>query len=220
MKQSAAGKLWEDEDFEGQKMDAFCKEIQMALEEEVREPQEPVRILRLWMEQWELKKIGLQGNHLLEARLMCKYEGLKFCDIDEGNRVMTVHGMMFVKQRGNNAYHMFACLAMTLPLEIMTMQMILTGSSGKSTRICMIVCGLIMRRRNEREIMSRYSTKGMIVRARFNINCNVMVIHVHPCSTSAPIASQEIYLQAILLAHPPNRLARRKNILNSYVCGQ
>ena len=62
MKLSAAGKLWEDEDFEGLKMDAFCKEIQMSLEEEVGEPEEPVRILRLWKEQWELKKIGPQGN--------------------------------------------------------------------------------------------------------------------------------------------------------------
>ncbi len=30
----------------------------------------------------------------------------------------------------------------------------------------MIVCGLIMRRRRGREIMTRYSTKGMIVRVR------------------------------------------------------
>jgi len=44
-----------------------------------------VRILRLWKEKWELKKIGPQGNQLLEARLMSKYGGLKLCDIDEGN---------------------------------------------------------------------------------------------------------------------------------------
>jgi hypothetical protein len=110
MKLSAAGKLWEDKDFEGLKMDAFCKEIQMSLEEEVGEPEEPVQILRLWKEQWELKKIGPQGNQLLKARLMSKYGGLKFCDIDEGKRVMTVTKMVFVKQRGNNAYHAFATL--------------------------------------------------------------------------------------------------------------
>ncbi len=74
MKLSAAGKLWEDEDFEGLKMDAFCKEIQMSLEEEAGEPEEPVRILRLWKEQWELKKIGPQGNQLLEARLIISME--------------------------------------------------------------------------------------------------------------------------------------------------
>ena len=37
------------------------------------------------------------------------------------------------------------------------------------------------------------------------INCNVMVIHVHPCSAFVQIASQQINLQAILLAHPPKR---------------
>ncbi len=63
MKLSAAGKLWDDKDFEGLKIDVFCKEIQMSLEdEEVGEPEEPVRIRRLWKEQWELKKIGPQGN--------------------------------------------------------------------------------------------------------------------------------------------------------------
>ena len=31
MKLSAAGKLWDDKDFEGLKMDVFCKEIQMSL---------------------------------------------------------------------------------------------------------------------------------------------------------------------------------------------
>jgi hypothetical protein len=66
MKPSAAGKLWDDKDFEGLKMDVFCKEIQMSLEDEEvgepEEPEEPVQILRLWKEQWELKKIGPQGN--------------------------------------------------------------------------------------------------------------------------------------------------------------
>jgi hypothetical protein len=108
---SAAGRLWDDKDFEGLKMDVFCKEIQMSLvDEKVGEPEEPVRILRLWKEQWELKKIGPQGNQLLEARLMNKYGGLKLCDIDEGNRVMTVTKIIFEKQRGKNAYHVFTTL--------------------------------------------------------------------------------------------------------------
>jgi len=46
---------------------------------------------------------------------------------------------------------------------------------------------------------------------KFSINCNVMVIHIHPCSAFAQIASQQINLQAILLAHPPNFMARWKN---------
>ena len=111
MKLSAAGKLWDDKDFEGLKMDVFCKEIHMSLEdEEVGEPEEPLRILRLWQERWELKKIGPQGNQLLEARLMNKYGGLKLCDIDEGNRVMTVTKIVFEKQRGKNAYNAFTTL--------------------------------------------------------------------------------------------------------------
>ena len=108
MKLSSAGKLWEYEDFEGMKMYAFCKEIQMSLEEKVKE-NEPVRtLIRLWKEWCEQKKIRPQGNHLLEARLMNKYGGLKFFDIDQNNRVITVHKMVFVKQRVNNSYHVFA----------------------------------------------------------------------------------------------------------------
>jgi hypothetical protein len=111
MKLSVAGKLWDDKDFECLKIDVFCKEIQMSLEdEEVGEPEKPVRILRLWKKQWELKKIGPQGNQLLEARLMKKYGRLKLCDIDKGNRVMTVIKIIFLEQRGKNAYHAFATL--------------------------------------------------------------------------------------------------------------
>ena len=57
MKLSTAGKLWDDEDFESMKMDAFCKEIRDSLDEEVVEEQDeqPVRIFRLWKEKWEKK---------------------------------------------------------------------------------------------------------------------------------------------------------------------
>ena len=41
---------------------------------------------------------------------MNKYGGLKFCEIDEGNRVMTVHKIIFVKQCGNHEYQVFATL--------------------------------------------------------------------------------------------------------------
>ena len=89
----------------------FLKEIKDSLEEVEEEEQPvPVRILRLWKEQWENEKLGPQGNHILEARLMNKYGGMKFCDIDEDIRVMTVHKMVFVKQRGNNEYRVFATL--------------------------------------------------------------------------------------------------------------
>ena len=47
MKLSMAGKLWDDEDVESMKMDAFCKEIRDLLDEEVVEEQDeqPKRIL-------------------------------------------------------------------------------------------------------------------------------------------------------------------------------
>jgi len=69
-----------------------------------------VRILRLWQERWELEKIGPSGDLILEARLTKKYKGLKFVDIDDNNRVMTAHKMIFQKQRGNNVYHVFATM--------------------------------------------------------------------------------------------------------------
>jgi hypothetical protein len=108
-KLSVAGKLWEDEDFDSMKMDPFCKEIKDSLQA-TETPEQAVRVLRLWQERWELEKVGPQGNLILEARLTKKYRGLKFLDIDENNRVMTVHKMIFQKQRGNNAYHVFATM--------------------------------------------------------------------------------------------------------------
>ena len=107
-KLAAAGKLWEDEDFASMKMDPFCKEIKESLQAEQTEKE--VRILRLWQERWELEKIGPNGDLILEVRLTKKYIGLKFVDIDENNRVMTVHKMIFQKKRGNNLYHVFATM--------------------------------------------------------------------------------------------------------------
>jgi len=107
-KLAAAGKLWEDEDFASMKMDLFCKEIKESLQAE--QTQKEVRILRLWQERWELEKIGPNGDSILEARLTKKYKGLKFFDIDENNRLMTAHKMIFQKKRGNNLYHVFATM--------------------------------------------------------------------------------------------------------------
>jgi hypothetical protein len=89
------------------KMDTFCKEIKDSL---IEETVQSVRILRLWQVRWELKKVGPQGNSILEARLTKKYARLKFLDIKKNNRVMTLHKMIFQKQRGNNAYHVFATM--------------------------------------------------------------------------------------------------------------
>jgi len=50
-----------------------------------------------------------------------------------------------------------------------------------------------------------YQSKEEYVRFSISTNCNVMVIHICPCSAFVQIASQQINLQAILLAHPPKR---------------
>jgi hypothetical protein len=107
-KLAAAGKLWEDEDFASMKMDPFCKEIKESLQAEQTEKE--ARVLRLWQERWELEKIDPNGNLILEAQLTKKYKRLKFVDIDENNRVMTAHKMIFQKQCGNNVYHVFATM--------------------------------------------------------------------------------------------------------------
>jgi hypothetical protein len=95
-KLSAAGKLWEDEDFTSMKMDTFCKEIKKSLN--VEETEQLVRVLGLWQERWELNKVGPQEDSILEALLTKKYLGLKFFDIDDNNRVTTVHKMIFQKK--------------------------------------------------------------------------------------------------------------------------
>jgi hypothetical protein len=105
---AVAGKLWDNEDFALMKMDLFCKEIKKSLQAEQNEKE--VRILRLWQERWELEKIGPNVDSILEARLTKKYKELKFVDIDENNRVMTVHKMIFQKKHGNNLYHVFATM--------------------------------------------------------------------------------------------------------------
>ncbi len=107
-KLAVAGKLWEDEDFASMKMDPFCKDIKESLQAE--QTKKEVRILRLWQERWELEKIGPNGDLILEAHLTKKYKDLKFVDIDENNRVMTAHKMIFQKKCGNNVYHMFAMM--------------------------------------------------------------------------------------------------------------
>ena len=88
------------------KMDSYCKEITDSLETNYEE--QPVRIVRLWEETWECKKLTPWGDPILEARLTAKYQGLKFYDINNGNKVLTIHKMALQKERGNNKYEAFA----------------------------------------------------------------------------------------------------------------
>ena len=67
--------------------------------------------MRLWEETWERKKRTTRGDPILEARLTAKYQGLKlYEDIDNGNKVLTIHRMALRKERGNNKYEAIAIL--------------------------------------------------------------------------------------------------------------
>jgi hypothetical protein len=68
-----------------------------------------VKIVRLWEEAWERKKLTPQGDPIQESRLAAKYQGLKFYDIDwDNNKVMIIHRMGFRKERGKNKCDVFA----------------------------------------------------------------------------------------------------------------
>ena len=111
-KLSSAGKLWDDSNFSSMKMDQYCKEIKDSLDDNNNDEQrQPVQIVRLWEETWERKKIGPQGNVILEAKLTAKYQGLKFYDIDsEDKKLLTVHRMVFRKERAKNRYDVFGIM--------------------------------------------------------------------------------------------------------------
>ncbi len=109
-KLSSAGKLWDDSDFASMKMDQYCKEIKDSLDanNNVDTQEQPVQIVRLWEESWEQKKIGPRGDAIPEAKLTAKYQGLKFYDIDsDDNKILTVHRMVFRKERAKNSYYVF-----------------------------------------------------------------------------------------------------------------
>ena len=104
-KLSAAGIMWEDEDFISCKLDKFCRDL--AMDMVVGDDDEPVRRFNAWQEQWEKRKIGPQGDSVFEARLVRKYGGLKWVDCDEGDILCKSHPdhMWFEKKRGQNRYH-------------------------------------------------------------------------------------------------------------------
>merc|ERR1719253_1819622 len=70
-KESAAGKLWNEEDFRYCKMDDYCKEIADTIENDSNNGN--VRIFRAWKEGWENKTIGPKGDPIFEASLVKKY---------------------------------------------------------------------------------------------------------------------------------------------------
>ena len=106
-KLATAGKLWTDQDFDSLKLDIHCQEIAEAVN---ALSTKKARIFRCWEEEWEKEKIGPLGDVVLEARLIRKYAGIKWLDIDNNYRVCEAHPdeMHFEKRRGNNQYLVFA----------------------------------------------------------------------------------------------------------------
>jgi hypothetical protein len=59
---SAAGKLWDDDDFASMKMSEYCKDLEARVGD-VDEPMIPTRVVRLWQERWEVpRRPGGEGT--------------------------------------------------------------------------------------------------------------------------------------------------------------
>ena len=111
--------MWEDEDFEVCQMDDYCSELNQDLKRKLREGD--TRIFRAWRETWETVPPGPTGNNYLQARMVKKYGGSKWLDLDSEYSPRTAHReysprtahpkmMYFGKKRANNAYHILACM--------------------------------------------------------------------------------------------------------------
>ena len=79
---SCAGKLWTDDDFKCCMMDEYCGNIEANLAREKAERDNAVRNFYAWQEQWEKKNLGPTGDKIFEARLLRKYSGIKFVNIN------------------------------------------------------------------------------------------------------------------------------------------
>ena len=102
-----AGKLWSDEDFESLKLDRFCEEI---IESARKLRPKEASIFRAWEEGWETRRVGPGGDDRFEAKLVAKYGGLCWLDVDYNYRRVETHPtkMFFEKKRGDNKYIIFA----------------------------------------------------------------------------------------------------------------
>ena len=76
-KLSCADKVWDDNDFKSIKMDEHCKEIEDLVEVDKGIWKRRIRVVKTWVEGWEEKVLGPSGDEIFEARLVCKYGGLK-----------------------------------------------------------------------------------------------------------------------------------------------
>ena len=133
-KLSVAGVLWEDADFDECKMDMFCQEIVDELGEHAPPSRyadnSSDRVFRAWQENWEKKKIGPGGDPVHKARLVRKYAGLYWLDIDNGNKLLCAdQRMIFDKKRGKHKYQFLQSL-MVLTARSLQMNRKMSGMFG------------------------------------------------------------------------------------------
>ena len=97
---SKAGKLWEDDDFETCKFDAYCVGDILPREKSV------TRVFRAWCEDWEKTRFTSSGCQIFEAQFSKKYGGLMFADVDkEGQIGWTMEDNCAVLQRCYKSKH-------------------------------------------------------------------------------------------------------------------
>ena len=105
----SSGKLWNDDDLRGVKMDDFCGQILNPLDNNQSDANGEtnsnfeVRIFCAWVETWETNKIGPNGDAILEASILREYGSLKWLDPGNGFCLKIAHPnrMNFNKQWGN-----------------------------------------------------------------------------------------------------------------------
>ena len=81
MAASKAGKLWEDDDFETCKFDAYCVGNILPREKSI------TRVFRAWCEDWEKTRFTSMGCKNFEPQFSKKYGGLMFADADEDGKI-------------------------------------------------------------------------------------------------------------------------------------
>ena len=61
-----------------------------------------VRVLRVWYESWEKRKVGHQGDSIFQARLVQKYGGLCLTDPDDRDTLRTARSDQMFFQKKND----------------------------------------------------------------------------------------------------------------------
>jgi len=102
------GELWEDKDFVTMHLDQYCLPIDELTSEEAMK--QKTRIFCAWKESWEDKGLPSSGDPVIEARMLRKYAGLQWYDIDKDKMFVSHSDRMEIKKtRGKpTMYNIFA----------------------------------------------------------------------------------------------------------------